>query len=726
MTLNFKTPAVQAEERLAKIGALKKAGDTYTGELTEEAAKALVSFGWTRGRGDDAGSNAPAKPPPTGAKATAKFWIKRGRNASRDLSTDPFSYTWLNRLAVAVAASLAATGAGLAADPTNTSKNPGVTWSQFDVTSPTDILGGAAGVLPGSAQSVDSAATLNGIDYAFLPAAKLGLNSGGFPDSDIGDLSDVGLNRLSRKSGYGAGPVSYSIAGATPGQRYRAQFYVLNQSWGKNSTMTVTLEGSDSPAWEVATAGKTPDTGRLLQAEWTQAAGDTTVDFTITKNPGGEGVQLGAFVVHALGAGGADPSQIRVTTAGQTPAQRAARMRWWREAKFGLFIHWGLYSVTAGEWNGKADYGEWIMSHCKIPVKEYAGLATKFNPVKFDAKAWVQMAKDAGMKYIVITAKHHDGFAMFRSKADPFNIFDATPFKRDPLQELADQCQKQGIKLGFYYSQSQDWHQPGADAVLGRWDDAQNGDFDTYLHSVVLPHLKELMTNYGPVSVLWWDTPTGSMTPDRTDQLKAMLKLQPGIITNNRLGGKNPGDTQTPEQEIPANGIPGKDWETCMTMGTHWGYNKDDVNLKSPTELVRMLIDIVSKGGNFLLNVGPTAEGQFPEGNVQRLAEISRWMKVNGEAIHGTTPGPFPTAPVWGRVTQSPGKLYLHVFDWPKDGKLVVPGLTAKVKTAYLLTTAKRADVKTTANLGGVEVAVPAEAPDPIASVIALEIEANP
>ncbi len=601
-----------------------------------------------------------------------------------------------------------------------------VTWSQHDVTSPNDILGGPAGVLPGSAKAVDSTATLNGIEYALLPAATLGLNSGGFPLAEVGDLSDVGLNRLLRKSGYGEGPLHYTITGATPGQRYRAQFFVLNQSWARNSTMTFTLNGAASPPWEVATRDKTPDTARLLQAEWTQAAGETTITFTITKSPGGEGVQLSGFVIHAIGAGGADPAEKRVKPAVKTPEQRAARMKWWREAKFGMFIHWGLYAVPAGEWGGQRNYGEWIMCNCKIPVKEYAKLAGQFNPVKFDAKVWVQLAKDAGMKYIVITAKHHDGFAMFRSQADPFNIYDATPFKRDPLKELAAECRKPGIKLGFYYSQSQDWHQPGADAVLGRWDDAQNGDFDVYLHKVVLPHLKELMTNYGPVAVLWWDTPTGSMTPDRTDQMKAMLKLQPGIITNNRLGGRNGGDTETPEQEIPANGIPGKDWETCMTMGTHWGYNKTDVNLKSTTELIRMLIDIVSKGGNFLLNVGPTAEGVFPDRNVQRLSEIGKWMKVNGEAIHATTPGPFPKAPVWGRVTQKSGKLYLHVFDWPKDGKLVVTGLTAKVRTAYLLADVNRAALKTTAHAGGVELTVPAAAPDAVASVVVLEIEAKP
>jgi alpha-L-fucosidase len=407
----------------------------------------------------------------------------------------------------------------------------------------------------------------------------------------------------------------------------------------------------------------------------------------------------------------------------ETRAQRDARMAWWREARFGLFIHWGLYSVTDGEWGGKTDYGEWIMCNCKIPVKEYARLATKFNPVKFDARAWVRMAREAGMKYIVITAKHHDGFAMFRSRADSFNIYDATPFKRDPLKELAAECKKQGIKLGFYYSQAQDWHQPGADAVLGRWDKAQQGDFDRYLGNVVLPHLKELLTRYGPVAVLWWDTATASMTPARTARMKAMLKHQPGIITNNRLGGNNPGDTYTSEQAVPRDGVPGKDWESCMTMGRHWGYNKNDTKLKSSTELIRTLIDIVSKGGNFLLNVGPTGEGLFPEHNVERLKDIGKWMKVNSEAIHGTTRSPFTKAPAWGRVTQKPGKLYLHVFHWPTDGKLSVPGLSAKMKNAYLLADGKRAALKITARAGGAEVSVPTKAPDAVASVIVLEIE---
>ncbi len=330
-------------------------------------------------------------------------------------------------------------------------------------------------------------------------------------------------------------------------------------------------------------------------------------------------------------------------------------MGWWREAKFGMFIHWGVYSVPAGYYNGKpvGGIGEWIMNRGKIPMADYQAFAKQFNPVKFNADDWVKVAKDAGMKYMVITSKHHDGFAMFPSKASKWNIMDATPFGRDPLKELAEACRKQGIKLGFYYSQAQDWNNGGA-AAGGKWDKAQQHDMDDYIDKIAVPQVREILTNYGDdvPAVLWWDTAI-DMTPARAKKLYDVVEqLKPNIIMNNRLGGGYKGDTETPEQHIPAQGYPGEDWETCMTMNGTWGFKKDDNNWKSPEMLIHNLCDIASKGGNYLLNVGPTSEGLFPQGSIDRLAEVGKWMHVNGDAIYATGPTPFGSGS--GRVQLDP------------------------------------------------------------------------
>jgi alpha-L-fucosidase len=441
---------------------------------------------------------------------------------------------------------------------------------------------------------------------------------------------------------------------------------------------------------------------------------------------------IGLVLVLALAAAPRPaPAAEKPAPTGETKAERDQRMAWWREARFGMFIHWGLYSVPAGTYKGKqiGGIGEWIMNNASIPVPEYAGYAKQFNPVKFNADEWVSIAKGAGMKYIVITSKHHDGFAMFKSAASPYNIVDATPFARDPLKELAAACQKQGIKLGFYYSQAQDWHHPGGGAYRsgGRktdhWDPAQDGSMEEYVKKIAVPQVREILANYGPIAVLWWDTPVG-MTKEQILALGSLTKLQPGIITNNRLGGGVQGDTETPEQFIPATGYPGRDWETCMTMNDTWGYKSYDNNWKSPQTLIRNLIDIASKGGNYLLNVGPTSEGLIPQPSVERLQQVGQWMKVNGEAIYGTSASPFKKLP-WGRCTKKPGKLYLHVFDWP-NGVLTVPGLSSKVTKAYLLADAERAALEVTVGEDGVKVKVPQKAPDAIASVVVLEIEGEP
>jgi alpha-L-fucosidase len=417
-------------------------------------------------------------------------------------------------------------------------------------------------------------------------------------------------------------------------------------------------------------------------------------------------------------------------------------MAWWRDAKFGLFIHWGVYSVPAGFYKGEPvkGIGEWIMNKGKIPMAEYQLFAKDFNPVKFDADEWVRMARDAGMKYIVITSKHHDGFAMYPTKVNQWNIVDATPWDHDPLQELAEACRKYGIRLGFYYSQAQDWNNGGS-AAGGKWDPAQEHSMDDYIEETAVPQVKELLTNYGPdvPAVLWWDTPR-DMNYERARKLYDTVEaLRPDLIVNNRLGGGFRGDTETPEQKIPAQGFPGRDWETCMTMNHTWGYKSDDHDWKSTATLIFNLCDIASKGGNYLLNVGPTSEGLIPHPSIERLAEIGAWMKINGEAIYGTTATPFggelgeavkgesgyghetmvSSANDW-RCTARPGKLYPIIFNWPEDGRLLLPGLKSKVVRAYLL--ANKEEVKCIVNADGVILELPKTAPDPIASVLCVEI----
>ena len=412
----------------------------------------------------------------------------------------------------------------------------------------------------------------------------------------------------------------------------------------------------------------------------------------------------------------------------ETPAQQDARMQWWRDAKFGMFIHWGVYAVPGGEWEGRTNHAEWIRETARIPIDIYAGFLPQFNPVKYNAEQWVLAAKGAGMKYIVITSKHHDGFCLWPSKLTDYDI-ESTPFKRDILGELKQACDKHGVKLGFYYS-IMDWHHPNYPPRGWEKDrPREQVDMDKYV-AYMKGQLKELIENYEPV-VLWFDGEWDAWSRERGADLYAYVRsLKPDIIINNRVGKRTRdlGDFGTPEQEIPARGMPGWDWETCMTMNNCWGWNKNDRGWKSSEDLVRKLIDIASKGGNFLLNVGPKPDGTLPDPALERLGEIGRWMAVNGEVIHGTRAN--PVGPVrWGRITcksdSDRTRLYLHVFHWPTGGgPLLVPGLQNEVLGARLLNGGKA--LKTTSSEQGATVQVPADAPSPIASVVVLEVQGEP
>jgi alpha-L-fucosidase len=382
-------------------------------------------------------------------------------------------------------------------------------------------------------------------------------------------------------------------------------------------------------------------------------------------------------------------------------SQKDDRMKWWREARFGLFIHWGLYAIPAGEWNGQTNYGEWIRNNAQIPLATYDKFLQQFNPVKFNAEEWVLLAKNAGMKYIVITSKHHDGFALYDSKVSDFDVM-STPFKRDILKELAAACKKHDMRFCFYHS-IMDWHHP--DYLPRRtWEKDRpvaNANFMKYV-DYMKEQLKELLTSYGNIGVLWFDGEwEGTWTHEHGKDLYQFVRSQqPAIIVNNRVDkgregmqggtkeGGYTGDFGTPEQEIPATGIPGTDWESCMTMNNNWGYNKNDNNWKSAEDLVQKLVDIASKGGNFLLNVGPTAEGLFPQASVERLQLMGEWMKVNGESIYATEASPFKKLS-WGRCTQKTingnTRLYLHVFDWPQNNQLILPGLGSEIQNARAL-----------------------------------------
>ena len=420
------------------------------------------------------------------------------------------------------------------------------------------------------------------------------------------------------------------------------------------------------------------------------------------------------------------------------------RIEWWKEARFGMFVHWGVYSLPAGEWKGVPfkGYAEHLMRIKKIPRSEYLELAHQFNPSEFNAMEWISAAKKAGMKYFVITAKHHDGFAMYDSKVSDYNIVKQTQFKRDPMAELAEACKKQDIKFGFYYSHAFDWEDP--DAPGNDWDyNNPGGDlnlfgganwFDVhpellpkainYVNNKAIPQIRELILKYHP-DIMWFDTPHKLPLSENLRILKTIREIDTNVVINGRLARNseiNFGDYQNtadrPAEFFPVTG----NWEAIPTTNESYGYHKFDNSHKPVSHFIRLIANAASRGGNLLMNIGPMGNGKIDPKDMSILNGIGHWMNINGEAIHGTHSSPLPLQS-WGVTTMKGNKVYLHVFDWPEDRMLIIGGLMSQINKAYLLSDPGRNPLKVS-NYGSTDkvVSVPASPADSINTVIVLEV----
>lgn len=432
--------------------------------------------------------------------------------------------------------------------------------------------------------------------------------------------------------------------------------------------------------------------------------------------------------------------------AAESDADRDVRMQWWREARFGMFVHWGLYSGLAGTWKGEkvSDSGgmEWIQQRVGADTYTYAAEAIpRFTPKPGFAVEWARMAKRAGCRYVVFTTKHHDGFALHDSKVTNYDAGDIVG--RDLVGEIVQALRAEGLKVGFYHSVI-DWHHPQYDfKKAGALPYTKNGPrmastprdhgkYVDFLHAQV----RELMTGYGPVDVIWWDYSKSGAEGEfwRSEELMKMVReASPGVIMNNRLFGIpkiekhdavgrllsfNPehGDFTTPEQTVPSRGVPGVDWEQCMTMNTTWGFSEHDKAWKSDEQLIRHLVDVTSKGGNFLLNIGPKADGSIPAESVKGLSAMGDWLQVNGEAIYSTSANPLGELPFEGRCTAKGDALYLHLYSRPESGKITIahPGTKATILDGGVVLKVSRDGDKLIVEL-------PKSLPDPVATVIRLD-----
>ena len=401
-----------------------------------------------------------------------------------------------------------------------------------------------------------------------------------------------------------------------------------------------------------------------------------------------------------------------------------------RDGRYGLFMHWGLYSSLGGTWKNKTYYGigEWIMNKnmAGIPIPEYMEMAKSFNPDQFDARAIVQMAKDAGMKYIIITSKHHDGFAMFQSK-NPFNIVDATPFHRDPMKELSEACREAGLGFGFYYSHFQDWNAPGGENGPKKNEDGSDATFERYFKEKCYPQVKEICTQYGPLDVIWFDTP-GSMPKENVVALYDLVRsTQPKALISGRIG-YGLGDYESlGDMEVPPERVEGF-WEGCDTTNDSWSYAWYDANWKGSREILNRLVSTVARGGNYLLNVGPDGKGAVPKQCQSFLIEAGAWIKAHPAVIYGAGPSPWRFTMPWGDVTrQGDDKLNLVVFDPPRDGFLYLPGLATPVVSAFVVKNGKHVAVKTEVVGDSVRITLPDGCcNNPLASVVQVQLKGKP